>query len=118
MHAHFLDDAFAEEIRFVFREVHIILIAERGVHDHQGVQREVGQLIRSGIDPPNGSGGLQTESCLIGKTAGEIIRITGLDKSLELAQRSPQVMGAEHAAVLDLGDVAVVTAVHAQIDIA
>ena len=35
MHMHLLNQPLAEEIRFVFAEVHVVLIAQRGVHDHE-----------------------------------------------------------------------------------
>ncbi len=117
MHSHFLYQLLAQEIRLVFREVHVVLITERGVHNHQRVQREVGQFVRSGIDPPYGTCGLEAETGFVGKTCCEIIRITYFHELLELPERCTQVVGAEHAAVFNLRDVAVVTAVYTQIDV-
>lgn len=76
--AHFVDEAFAEEIGLVFAQVHVVRLAERVVHDHQRMEREVRQLVRLGIDPSHSPRGLQAEACGVRKAHREIIRIAGI----------------------------------------
>ena len=110
--AHFVDETFAEEIGLVFAQVHVVRLAERVVHDHQRMEREVRQLVGLGIDPSHGTCGLQTESRLIGKTHGEIIGVACISKPLHLVNIASQVVCAVHAAVFDLRQIAVVTAMN------
>ena len=109
---------FAKEIGFIFAEMHIVVVAQRAVHDGEGMEREWRQLHGLGIDPSYGSCRLQAESCLVGKAHREIIGISGIGEPLHPVDVAPQEMRTEHPAVLYLRDCAVVTAVYTQIRIA
>ena len=41
MHAHFLDESFTKEVGFVFIQMHIVLIAQRGIHDDEWMHDEL-----------------------------------------------------------------------------
>ena len=58
VHLDACNETFAQEIRLIFREVHVVLVTQRRVHHHQRVQGKVGQSHRLGVDPAYGTGGL------------------------------------------------------------
>ena len=114
MHAHFVDQLFAEEIRFLFGEVHIVLLAQRTIHDDERMEGEWREFIRRRIDPPYGAGGLQTKTGFVRKTHREIVRITRFDEVFEMTDGRPQVMGAIERADRTGGQELVVTPVYAE----
>ena len=114
---HFVDEAFAEEIRLVFGEMHVVFVTQRAVHDGERMKREVSQLHGDWIDPTDSAACLQTEAGGVGKTHREIIGIAGICQALHLFDGTAQVVRTIHPAVLDFRNGAVVTAVNTQIDV-
>lgn len=115
VHLDFGDEALAEEIGFVLREVHVVFVAQRAVHDGKRMKREWRQLVRLRVDPSNGTRGLQAETGIIGKAHREIVGIACISKALHVVNVAAQIVRTEHSAVFDFRDVAVITAMHAQI---
>ena len=112
VHAHLVNQSFAEEISLIFGQIHIVLLVERVIHHQQRMQGEGSQLVRIGIDPPNGTRGLETESGGIRKTHREIIGETGLDKTRKMACRAAQEMGTMERTDRLFRQVSVITAMH------
>ena len=76
MQANLVDETFAEEICFIFREVHIIGAAQSAVHDSKRMKCQRRKLVSNRVDPSHCARGLKTETGLVGKTHREIIRIS------------------------------------------
>ena len=87
MHPHFANQPFAEEISLVFGQIHIVLVTQSPIHDHERMEREVGHLIGLRIDPSYVTGSLQTETGRIGKAHSEIIRIACGCQMFEMRNR-------------------------------
>ena len=117
METDFGDEAFTEEIGFIFGEMHVVVVAEGAVHDVQRMEREVRQLHRNRIDPMDGAACLETETGLVGKAHREVICVAGISKALHMVNIAAQIVSAEHPAVLDCRDRAIVTAMHAEVHI-
>lgn len=115
VHLDFGDEALAEEIGFVLREVHVVFVAQRAVHDGKRMKREWRQLVRLRVYPSHGTRSLQAETGTISKAHREIVGVTCISQPLHMVNVATQIVRAEHAAVFDFRDVAVITAMHAQI---
>ena len=98
---------------FVFRQVHIVFITQRRVHNHQRVQCQLGQFHGHGVDPSHGACGLEAETCGVCKAHCEVVRITGFGQFLQKACGTAQIVGAMQGADRMFGQVAVVTAMNA-----
>ena len=85
MHFDFGNQLLAQEIRLIFGKIHIVLLTECIVHHNERMKGEIRQFVGIGIDPPNGTGGLQSETSLICKSHREIIRIAGSSQAFEMA---------------------------------
>ena len=89
MHPHFVDQPLAEEIGFVLGEVHVFGFAEGIVHDKQRMEGQRREFVGLGVDPANGTRGLETETDMIGKAHREIVAVAGVHKSLHLVDGAP-----------------------------
>lgn len=118
MHADFGDDALAEEIGFILRQVHIVLVAQRAVHDHERMECERCELECLRINPTHGTRGLQAEAGTICKAHREIVGIACIGQALHVVNIATQIVCAKHAAVFDFRDRAIVTAMYAEVRIA
>ena len=81
------------------------------------MEREVCQLVGLGVDPPYGTGSLKAETGSVGEAHTKIVPVAGIDQLLHPIDGAAQVMGAEHTAILDLGYIAVITAMYAKVGV-
>ena len=117
METDFGDEAFAEEISFVFGKMHVVFVTEGAIHDGERMEREVGQLHGDRVNPTDGAAGLETEAGLVGKAHREVICVAGISKALHVIDRTAQVVCAEHPAVLDFRNKAIIASMHTEIHI-
>lgn len=80
----FVEDTFAFKKGLVLRQMHIVVVAERTIHDSERVEHHGGERQGLGIDEPHGARRLQSETDLVGKSHGEIIGNTRIGKALHL----------------------------------
>ena len=86
---HFLDEAFAHEECFLLVEVHVVVVAQRTIHNHQRMEGQRREFVGLGVDPANGTRGLETETDMIREAHCEIIAVAGVHKSLHLVDGAP-----------------------------
>lgn len=111
MHLHLGYQPFAEEIGLIFRQIHIVRVTQRAVHDSQRMQGERSQFIRRRVDPLYGTGGLKTETCLVSEAHREIIGVTCGDQLTHEADRAAQEMTSVESR-FDGRELSVITAVY------
>lgn len=86
---HFLDEAFAHEECFLLVEVHVVVVTQRTIHDHQRMEGQRREFVGLGVDPANGARSLETETDVIRETHREIIAIAGIHEPLHLVDGAP-----------------------------
>ena len=78
--ADFVEELLAEEVGFILGlEIHIVGVAQGAVHDREGMERERGERVGLGVNPPHRARGLQAEACLVGKAHCIVIRHAQFD---------------------------------------
>lgn len=93
--ADFVEELLAEEVGFVLcLEVHIVGVAQGAVHDREGMERERGERVGLGVNPPHGARGLQAEACLVGERHREVVGYAGIGKGLHVVNRAAEVVAA------------------------
>ena len=86
---HFLDEAFAHEVCFLLVEVHVVVVAQRTIHDHQRMEGQRREFVGLGVDPAKGARGLGAEADGIREAHCEIVAITGVHEPLHLVDGAP-----------------------------
>ena len=93
--ADFVEELLAEEVGFVLcLEVHIVGVAQGAVHDREGMERERGERVGLGVNPPHGARGLQAEACLVGERHREVVGYASIGKGLHVVNRAAEVVAA------------------------
>ena len=93
--ADFVEELLAEEVGFVLcLEVHIVGVAQGAVHDREGMERERGERVGLGVNPPHRARGLQAEACLVGERHREVVGYAGIGKGLHVVNRAAEVVAA------------------------
>ena len=93
--ADFVEELLAEEIGFVLcLEVHIVGVAQGAVHDREGMERERGERVGLGVNPPHRARGLQAEACLVRERHREVVGYAGIGKGLHVVNRAAEVVAA------------------------
>ena len=93
--ADFVKELLAEEIGFVLcLEIHIVGVAQSAVHDREGMERERGERVGLGVNPPHRARGLQAEACLVGERHREVVGYARVDKGLHVVNRAAEVVAA------------------------
>ena len=93
--ADFVEELLAEEIGFVLcLEVHIVGVAQGAVHDREGMERERGERVGLGVNPPHRARGLQAETCLVGERHREVVSNTRVGKGLHVVNRAAEIVAA------------------------
>ena len=93
--ADFVEELLAEEVGFVLGlEVHVVDVAQSAVHDREGMERERGERVGLGVNPPHRARGLQAEACLVGERHREVVSKTRVGKGLHVVNRAAEVVAA------------------------
>ena len=93
--ADFVEELLAEEVGFVLcLEVHIVGVAQGAVHDREGMERERGERVGLGVNPPHRARGLQAEACLVGERHREVGCCAGIGKNLHIVNGAAEVVAA------------------------
>ena len=93
--ADFVEELLAEEVGFVLcLEVHIVGVAQGAVHDREGMERERGERVGLGVNPPHRARGLQAEACLVGERHREVVGYASIGKGLHVVNRAAEVVAA------------------------
>ena len=93
--ADFVEELLAEEVGFVLcLEVHIVGVAQGAVHDREGMERERGERVGLGVNPPHRARGLQAEACLVGERHREVVGNTRVGKGLHVVNRAAEIVAA------------------------
>ena len=86
---HFLDEAFDHEVRFLLVEVHVVVVTQRTIHNHQRMEGQRREFVGLGVDPAHGARGLETETDVIRETHCEIVAVAGVHEALHLVDGTP-----------------------------
>ena len=99
--ADFVEELLAEEVGFVLcLEVHIVGVAQGAVHDREGMERERGEGVGLGVNPPHRARGLQAEACLVGERHREVVSNTRVGKGLHVVDGAAEIVAAvENASI-------------------
>lgn len=93
--ADFIEELLAEEIGFVLcLEIHIVGVAQGAVHDREGMERERGERVGLGVNPPHRARGLQAEACLVGERHREVVSNTRVGKGLHVINGAAEIVAA------------------------
>ena len=93
--ADFVEELLAEEVGFVLcLEIHIVGVAQGAVHDREGMERERGERVGLGVNPPHRARGLQAEACLVGERHREVVGYAGIGKGLHVVNRAAEIVAA------------------------
>ena len=93
--ADFVEELLAEEVGFVLcLEVHIVGVAQGAVHDREGMERERGERVGLGVNPPDRASSLQAEACLVGERHREVVGYTRVGKGLHVVNRAAEIVAA------------------------
>ena len=69
--------------------MHVVVVAQRTIHDHQRMEGQRREFVGLGVDPANGARGLETETDMIREAHREIVAITGIHEPLHLVDGTP-----------------------------
>ena len=93
--ADFVEELLAEEVGFVLcLEVHIVGVAQGAVHDREGMERERGERVGLGVNPPHRARGLQAEARLVGERHREVVGYTGIGEGLHVINGAAEIVAA------------------------
>ena len=93
--ADFVEELLAEEVGFVLcLEIHIVGVAQGAVHDREGMERERGERVGLGGNPPHRARGQKAEACLVGERHREVVGYAGIGKGLHVVNRAAEIVAA------------------------
>ena len=93
--ANFVEELLAEEVGFVLSlEVHVVGVAQGTVHDREWMEREWGEGVGLGVNPPHRARGLQAEARLVAERHREVVGYTCIGKNLHVVDRATEVVAA------------------------
>ena len=87
--AHTIEQLLGKEVCLILVEVHIIGVAQRAIHNCEGVQGERSKRHSLRVDPANRAGGLQAEAGTIGERHSEIIGEAQINETLHILAFRP-----------------------------
>lgn len=96
--ADLVEQLLAEEVGFVFcLQVHVVAVAQRAVHDREGMEGEWRERISLGVNPAHSTRGLQAEARLVGERHGEVVCDACVGEGLHIVDRATEVVTAVEA---------------------